>query len=179
MVNKFGNWLENIMILFDIKCSDGHVFEAWFQNNEAYEQQVDNDLVECPLCGCTKISKSLMAPNISAKGNTAGESYQSARDNEDHKVMVSAHSDPTNEVSSDDVKRALDHMHNTMAKFRRQVEKSCEYVGDNFADEARKIHYGEGEKRGIYGETTIRETEELLEEGIDILPVPGSDKLDS
>ena len=120
-----------------------------------------------------------MAPNISAKGDVAGEAYQSARDNEDHKVMVSAHSDPTNEVSSDDVKRALDHMHNTMAKFRRQVEKSCEYVGDNFAEEARKIHYGEGEKRGIYGETTIRETEELLEEGIDILPVPGSDKLDS
>jgi hypothetical protein len=66
-----------------------------------------------------------------------------------------------------------------MSKFRRQVEKSCEYVGDDFADEARKIHAGESEKRGIYGETTISETEELLEEGIDILPVPGLNKLDS
>lgn len=167
------------MILFDIKCSDGHVFEAWFQNNEAYEEQIDSDLVECPLCGCTKTAKSLMSPNISAKGETNNEAYQSKQDSEDHKVTVSAHSDSSKQVSADDVKRALDHMHNTMSKFRRQVEKSCEYVGDDFADEARKIHAGEGEKRGIYGETTIRETEELLEEGIDILPVPGLNKLDS
>ena len=154
------------MILFDIKCSDGHIFEAWFQNNEAYEQQIDNDLVECPLCGCTKTSKSLMSPNISAKGEIIREAYQSEQDSEDHKVTVSAHSNSSKEVSSDDVKR-------------RQVEKSCEYVGDDFADEARKIHAGESEKRGIYGETTISETEELLEEGIDILPVPGLNKLDS
>jgi hypothetical protein len=167
------------MILFDIKCSDGHIFEAWFQNNEAYEQQIDNDLVECPLCGCTKTSKSLMSPNISAKGEIIREAYQSEQDSEDHKVTVSAHSNSSKEVSSDDVKRALDHMHNTMSKFRRQVEKSCEYVGDDFADEARKIHAGESEKRGIYGETTISQTEELLEEGIDILPVPGLNKLDS
>lgn len=167
------------MILFDIKCSGGHIFEAWFQNNEAYEQQIDNDLVECPLCGCTKTSKSLMSPNISAKGEIIREAYQSEQDSEDHKVTVSAHSNSSKEVSSDDVKRALDHMHNTMSKFRRQVEKSCEYVGDDFADEARKIHAGESEKRGIYGETTISETEELLEEGIDILPVPGLNKLDS
>jgi len=167
------------MILFDIKCSDGHIFEAWFQNNEAYEQQIDNDLVECPLCGCTKTSKSLMSPNISAKGEIIREAYQSEQDSEDHKVTVSAHSNSSKEVSSDDVKRALDHMHNTMSKFRRQVEKSCEYVGDDFADEARKIHAGESVKRGIYGETTISETEELLEEGIDILPVPGLNKLDS
>ncbi|MDA9620060.1 DUF1178 family protein [Alphaproteobacteria bacterium] len=167
------------MILFDIKCSDGHIFEAWFQNNEAYEQQIENDLVECPLCGCTKTSKSLMSPNISAKGEIIRDAYQSEQDSEDHKVTVSAHSNSSKEVSSDDVKRALDHMHNIMSKFRRQVEKSCEYVGDDFADEARKIHAGESEKRGIYGETTISETEELLEEGIDILPVPGLNKLDS
>ena len=167
------------MILFDIKCSDGHIFEAWFQNNEAYEQQIENDLVECPLCGCTKTSKSLMSPNISAKGEIIRDAHQSEQDSEDHKVTVSAHSNSSKEVSSDDVKRALDHMHNIMSKFRRQVEKSCEYVGDDFADEARKIHAGESEKRGIYGETTISETEELLEEGIDILPVPGLNKLDS
>ncbi len=168
------------MILFDIKCSDGHVFEAWFQNNEAYEKQADNELIECPLCGCTKISKSLMAPNINAHNNSDNFSDPSpTEDQPDHRVMVSAHSKPTNEVSSEDVKRAIEHMHNTMSKFRQQVEKSCEYVGTNFAEEARKIHYGEGEKRGIYGETTVRETEELIEEGIEILPVPGSDKLDS
>ncbi|HPF46117.1 MAG: DUF1178 family protein [Alphaproteobacteria bacterium] len=167
------------MILFDIKCSDGHVFEAWFQNNDAYQTQVDSGLVECPLCGSTKISKSLMAPNISAGSEKNQDRGHYSNDQDDHRVMVSAHSDPTNQVSSEDVKRALEHMHNTMAKFRRQIEKSCEYVGTNFAEEARKIHYGEGEKRGIYGETTIRETEELIEEGIDIMPVPGSGKLDS
>jgi hypothetical protein len=168
------------MILFDIKCSDGHVFEAWFQNNESFEAQAEKELVECPLCGCTKTSKSLMAPNISSSNlieNVATESLGS--DHDHHKVMVSAHSPDTNEVGPEDVKRALEHMHNTMAKFRRQVENTCEYVGSDFADEARKIHSGEGEKRGIYGETTLRETEELIEEGIDVLPVPGTDKLDS
>lgn len=168
------------MILFDIKCSRGHVFEAWFQNNDAFEKQAAVDLVECPLCGCTKTSKSLMAPSIPNKGSSDQAMPDiSIEDHPEHPVMVSAHSSSNNEVSSEDVKRALDHMHNTMAKFRRQIEKSCEYVGTNFAEEARKIHYGEVEKRGIYGETTIRETEELIEEGIDVLPVPGSDKLDS
>ncbi|MDG1437608.1 MAG: DUF1178 family protein [Emcibacteraceae bacterium] len=168
------------MILFDIKCSDGHVFEAWFQNNDTYETQVENHLVECPLCGCSNVSKSLMAPSIPAKSNANKVGFEAVPIDEDsHRVMVSAHSPDDNQVSPEDVKRALDHMHNIMTKFRQQVEKSCEYVGDNFADEARKIHYGDSEKRGIYGETTIRETEELIEEGIEILPVPGSGKLDS
>jgi len=172
------------MILFDIKCSDGHVFEAWFQNNEAFDKLVKRDLVECPLCGCIKTSKSLMAPNINSNisVNKAPDNFiddPQAGQHENHKVMVSAHSVSTNDISSEDVKRAIEYMHNTMAKFRRQVEKSCEYVGINFAEEARKIHYGEGEKRGIYGETTVRETEELIKEGIDLLPVPGTDKLDS
>ena len=167
------------MSLFDIKCSDGHIFEAWFQNNDTYEKQVEDHMIECPLCGCTKISKSLMAPNIAQTSTSEKVGLEELNINADqHRVMVSAHSPDDNQVSSEDVKRALDHMHNTMAKFRRQVEKSCEYVGNNFAEEARKIHYGDSEKRGIYGETTIRETEELIEEGINILPVPGSDKLD-
>ena len=168
------------MILFDIKCNDGHIFEAWFQNNEAYEKLADRHLIECPLCGSTNVSKSLMAPNISPKSNVdkvVPDNFRTGEDN--HKVMVSAHTQTDNDVSSEDVKRALEHMHNTMAKFRRKVEKSCEYVGTDFADEARKIHYGDSEMRGIYGETTIKETEELIEEGIDILPIPGSDKLDS
>ena len=168
------------MILFDIKCSEGHIFEAWFQNNDAYEKQAENNLIECPICGCTQVSKSLMAPNIAPKAASDKVGLDDVAIGSDHqKVMVSAHSPEDNHVSPEDVKRALDHMHETMSKFRKQVEKSCEYVGSNFAEEARKIHYGDSDKRGIYGETTIRETEELIEEGIDILPVPGSDKLDS
>lgn len=169
------------MILFDIKCSAGHVFEAWFQNNETFEKQVKNQLVECPLCGCSDTSKSLMAPNIAQNTIVAGEGdYSVGEDHrEDHNVLVSAHTTPTHEISADDVKRAIEHMHNTMSKFRRQVEKTCEYVGENFAEAARKIHSGEDEMRGIYGEATLRETEELIEEGIDVLPVPGTDKLDS
>jgi hypothetical protein len=121
-----------------------------------------------------------MAPNIAPTPSSDKVGLEELNINVDQqRVMVSAHSPEDSQVSPEDVKRALDHMHNTMAKFRRQVEKSCEYVGNNFAEEARKIHYGDSEKRGIYGETTIRETEELIEEGIDILPVPGSDKLDS
>ncbi len=165
------------MIVFDLRCDENHVFEAWFQSSEAFEDQISQDRVECPFCGSTTIAKSLMAPNIAAKGNRAEERRNYV--DGDHMVSASANVPETMETSAEDVKRALEHMHQTMKKFRNQVKKECEYVGDNFAEEARAIHEGTAEIRGIYGEVTLEETEELLNDGIEILPVPGLDKLDS
>lgn len=168
------------MIVFDLSCDEGHVFEAWFKNSDTFEMQADAGQIECPLCGGREIRKSLMAPNIAAKGNSSfSEMDETIEVDPSRSVAVSAHTPTNMEVNAEDVKRALDHMHDTMSKFRRQVEENCEYVGDDFAEEVRDIHYGKSQERGIYGETTLEETQELLEEGIDILPVPGASKLDS
>ncbi|PCI33082.1 MAG: hypothetical protein COB54_04880 [Alphaproteobacteria bacterium] len=166
------------MIVFDLRCEENHVFEAWFRNSEAYEDQAMSDQVECPFCGSTSVSKSLMSPNIPAKSNRRprpGPDFIKA----DHMVAASANVPDSMEASAEDVKRALEHMHNTMKKYRNHVKKECEYVGENFAKEARAIHDGDAETRGIYGEATLEETEELLNDGVDILPVPGLGKLDS
>ena len=119
-----------------------------------------------------------MSPNIPAKSNRTIE-IQPEFISADHVVSASANVPETMETSAEDVKRALQHMHDTMQKYRNHVKKECEYVGDNFADEARAIHDGTAESRGIYGEATLEETEDLLNEGVDILPVPGLGKLDS
>ena len=165
------------MIVFDLKCEDNHVFEAWFRNSDSYEIQVSEAQIECPFCGSTEISKSPMSPNIGAKGNSREKMSELV--SSDHMVAASANVPDSMGASAEDVKRALEHMHNTMKKYRNHVKKECEYVGENFAQEARDIHEGNAENRGIYGEATLEETEDLLKDGIDILPVPGLGKLDS
>ena len=170
------------MIVFDLKCAENHVFEAWFRSSDAYAEQRDAGQICCPHCGDNQISKSVMAPNISAKSNSRSDEGQMSEDLVGlDQVAVSASAGvPENaEISAEDVKRAAEHMHDVMAKYRKFVEDNCENVGDNFAEEARKIHKGESEERGIYGQTTLEESQELLEEGIDIFPVPGAGKLDS
>lgn len=170
------------MIVFDLKCEDNHVFEAWFRSSDAYELQASEGQVECPFCGSSSITKSLMSPNIAAKGNSNVKTTSDFIPSEhlgDHMVAASANVPETMEASAEDVKRALEHMHDTMKKYRNHVKKECEYVGENFAKEARAIHDGVAETRGIYGEATLEETEDLLNDGVDILPVPGLGKLDS
>ncbi|PCI52036.1 MAG: hypothetical protein COB49_00265 [Alphaproteobacteria bacterium] len=166
------------MIVFDLKCENNHVFEAWFQNSDSYELQAEEGQVECPFCGSINIAKSLMSPNIAAKSNRSPEKRLDFIP-ANHIVASSANVPETMETSAEDVKRALEHMHDTMKKYRNHVKKECEYVGEDFATEARAIHDGDAQMRGIYGEATLEETEELLNDGVDILPVPGLGKLDS
>ncbi len=173
------------MIVFDLKCEEHHVFEAWFRSSDVYEQQAKQGQVECPYCGCNKITKSLMSPNISAKGNRTnhkGHDINPSDYKEGNMVIASANVPEDMAkmgTGAEDVKRALQHMHETLKNYRIHVKKECEYVGTDFAKEARAIHEGDAVIRGIYGEATLEETEELLNEGIDILPVPGLGKLDS
>jgi hypothetical protein len=170
------------MIVFDLRCEENHVFEAWFRNSEAYEMQAEEGQVECPFCGCTSITKSLMSPNIAVKSNRNIEvnpDFLTPDNRGSQIVAASANVPETMEASAEDVKRALEHMYDTMKKYRNHVKKECEYVGEKFASEARAIHEGDADMRGIYGEATLEETEELLNDGIDILPVPGLGKLDS
>jgi len=131
------------MILFDLRCGSGHVFEAWFRNGDAYEAQAAGHEIACPLCGDVHIEKAPMAPRI-AKSRGKDEAAVQARA---------------------EVMREL-------VELRHKVEENCDYVGDRFAEEARRIHYGEVEKRGIYGEATETESTELREEGITFERIP-------
>ncbi len=150
------------MIVFDLKCSANHRFEAWFRSSSAYEEQKAVGLVECPHCGSNDVSKALMAPNVASKGNQKPEMASVAARTGDPKLQ---------EVVAEAQK--------VLTKLKNHVEANCDYVGDKFADEARKIHYGEAEERGIYGESTLQEAKELLEEGVEVMPLPGLGRKDA
>ena len=135
------------MISFNLVCDQDHEFEGWFQNSASFDEQRKKKRVECPVCGSRKVQKALSAPNI-----TTSRSKSAA-----------------NKEKADVVAAAQKHM---MAKMRDHVRENCDYVGTEFAEEARKIHYGETEERGIYGESSPEEASELVEEGISVTPIP-------
>ena len=134
------------MIKYQLRCNKEHEFEGWFADSAACDEQLQSGDVACPICGSVKVAKAIMAPRIAK-----GESGKS--------VAVS----PPPEALQ--LKQAL-------RELRDQVEKNCDYVGEQFAEEARKIHYGEADPRGIYGESTEKESAELADEGIEVSRIP-------
>lgn len=134
------------MIQYSLVCDSSHRFDAWFRNAEAYDEQAARGIVSCPVCGSAKVGKAIMAPAV-ARTDTG-------------KVAVSAGHPSHAEI------RAF------LSAMRKKVIAEADYVGDRFAEEARKIHFNETDPRGIYGEATREEVTGLLEEGIDILPLP-------
>ncbi len=140
------------MIRYDLICEKGHEFDGWFSNSDAYDKQVKRHLVECVVCGSLRIDKQIMAPGIPSKANRKSEAAT---------PMVAGPVDPRAQV-----------MLQMMREFRAHVEKTTENVGTNFAEEARKIHYNETKQRGIIGHATADEARELLEEGIEVHPLP-------
>jgi hypothetical protein len=128
------------MILFDLRCKDGHGFEAWFRDGAAYEDQVAAGAVVCPVCGAAEVSKALMAPAVSSRPKV----------------------DPA---------RTAEAMR-LLRKVQNHIEKNFDHVGPQFAEEARKMHYGEAERRSIYGEASTAEAKELRDEGIEVSQIP-------
>ena len=136
------------MKVLDLECSRHHVFEGWFGSEDEYQGQLSRGLIECPLCGDQRIAKRLSAPRI----NLGAQPARPVK----HEVMTT--SDPA--------------MQAQWLQMVRQVLANTEDVGERFAEEARRIHYGESEARGIRGEASSEETQALLEEGIGVLPLP-------
>lgn len=134
------------MIKYNLKCENNHNFDAWFSDSSNFEEQNKKNLILCPKCNSTKIEKNIMAPNIGSKK----QSYTNALKTEKNYEKI-------------------------IRNVRKHVEKNFEYVGDKFADEARSIHYGEKEEREIYGETSVEEAVDLIEEGVNVSPIPGVD----
>jgi hypothetical protein len=137
------------MIKYTLHCAEGHEFEAWFSNSASYDAQAARRAVSCPVCGSDEIAKAMMAPNVvSTKGRAVAAREPASL--------------PAMPVEVAQLAREM----------RRHIQANAEYVGPRFAQEARKIHFEEAEKRGIYGVATVTEVKALLDDGIDCQPLP-------
>ena len=138
------------MIRYALVCDQDHPFEAWFGSSSDFDDQQSRGLVECPVCASPNVAKQIMAPAVAGT-----------------KARSPARPEPGGAPAM---------MMEAMARIRRHVEDTFDYMGDRFADEARAIHQGESEDRGIYGEASPVEIRELAEEGIRIAPLPPKPK---
>ncbi len=136
------------MIRYALVCEHEHGFEAWFGSSCDYDQQAERGLVECPVCTSVLVRKQVMAPAVS--GTRVRGEAPAAEAQAQMRTMVME----------------------TMGKVRRHVEDNFDYVGDRFAREARDIHEGRSEERGIYGEASAREVKALHEDGVKVAPLP-------
>ena len=135
------------MIQYSLKCENDHSFDSWFASADAYDKLADNGMVCCAVCGSTKVSKAIMAPRVrTTKGKEA----------------PAAPTLPTGKSAAEQA----------MAEMRAQVEQNSEYVGTNFATEARSMHLGDAPERAIYGEAKLEEAKSLIEDGIPVTPLP-------
>lgn len=138
------------MIVFELMCSNGHRFETWFKNGAAYDAQSATGDITCPCCGDTQIAKAPMAPHVARSVAKTGD--RDGRDNPKQAVVES-------------VSRVV-------GELKRHIRETCDYVADDFPEEARRIHYGESEERGIYGEASEKEAKDLKDEGINVQRIP-------
>ncbi len=140
-----------IMIKFTLACEAGHDFEGWFGSSDDYEAQLKRDLVSCPYCGSLKVEKALMAPSVSTSRTKA-------------KIQ--------DKINVATVNKSRQAMFAELKEMREKITANAENVGERFPEEARKIHYGESEERGIYGEASSEDVKDLVEEGVKIAPLP-------
>jgi hypothetical protein len=138
------------MIKYDLTCKCGETFESWFSSSSEFDYLCKKKLIKCIYCESSSVKKSVMAPNLSSKSNKIFKKTKLEKN-----VRKQLHT------------------------FRKYIEKNCKDVGENFTREARSIHYDKKTSQGIYGRATPEETNELLEEGIEIATIPWVDKLEN
>ena len=156
------------MIHYQLRCRHDHAFDGWFRDSAAFDAQAGRGLVECPACGDTAVSRSLMAPAIPRKGAKVSGERLAAPSPAPAAAPAGAPA-ASAKAASGPLPAQLVGM---LQRMRAEVEKSCDYVGERFADEARRIHRGETGQRGIYGETTPEQAEALAEDGIEVSRIP-------
>ena len=137
------------MIKYTLQCKNLHQFESWFRTSDDYEKLNNEKMLSCEICGSKSISKSLMSPSVSSK--------------EKKRIKETLETVPSKEQK-------------LIKQLKKEVEKNCEYVGDNFEKEARAIHYGDSPERSIYGKTTLKEAKSLYEDGIPVTRLPWVDR---
>ena len=154
------------MIHYNLRCKQGHAFESWFQSSSAYEQQERRKLVSCPVCGSTDVERAIMAPQIVSK--------KGRKDVPSEPLPVPA---PTTEVippaSPTPLLMAQEReLRAKLKELRDHIVKNADNVGERFPNEARKMHYGDIEHRPIYGEASPDEARSLIDEGVEVSPLP-------
>jgi hypothetical protein len=180
------------MKVLDLQCAQHHVFEGWFGSEDDYQSQLSRGLLTCPMCGDASVSKKLSAPRLNLS-TTRGD--RAAADSASKDVSNNASPDlgasaptPSAQGASNDAAPSLPSLQEVanlepaqlqaaLLKMVRHVVANTEDVGDSFPEEARKMHYGETEARNIRGHATPEETEELIDEGIAVMPLPLPDAL--
>jgi len=137
-------WQCSTMISYSLKCDNDHTFDSWFASADAFDKLSGADMVTCNICGSTKVQKAIMAPRVST-GKAAETTPLMAPD---------------------------DHTARAIQEMRKKIEANSDYVGKNFAAEARKMHLGDAPERSIYGEAKPEEAKSLIEDGINVVPLP-------
>ena len=167
------------MILFRLRCSKGHEFEGWFRDNAAYDRQHARAAIECSVCGDTSVEKAPMAPRLGrSRGERSEHAARSEHAERSEHTTRAERPDAAQGAPGPQPPKMPDRppspgeMRVMLREMRKQVESNCDYVGPQFAEEARRIHRGEGRARGIYGEATKEESEKLADEGIDVACIP-------
>ena len=177
------------MIKYRLTCDKNHEFEGWFQGSAAYDEQAANGLLRCPLCNSDQVKRALMTPNLASPKRFKSDTPSAVDELKDdqHTAPVPMSSATTAPVSSltghdaasgrsplmqDEQVQAYGAALAELRQLRQKIIKNCRDVGENFAEEARKIHYGEAEPEGIYGQTSQEEREALKDEGIEIFDMP-------
>ena len=154
------------MIHYNLRCAKGHAFESWFQSSSAYEAQEKRKLVSCPVCGSTKVERAIMAPRIlSKKGRDTTASDQLPAPAPAGEVIPP--SSPTPLLMAQEAE-----LRTKLKELRDHIVKNADNVGEKFPNEARKMHYGDIEHRPIYGEASPQEARALIDEGVEVSPLP-------
>ena len=151
------------MIKYKLICDEEHEFEGWFGDSSAFEAQQQSGLLSCPVCGCGAVRRALMAPNLASP---------KTRKSEPAPVQPADQAPPSAAALPPEAARRMHELMTEMRALQTRIKGECRDVGSDFAEEARKIHYGEVEPEGIYGHATTEEREALDEEGIDVLDMP-------
>ena len=149
------------MIRYNLRCERGHAFESWFQSSQAYETQEKRQLINCPSCGSAKVERAIMAPRIVS------------RKSRDRAAPAPAAATETTTPASTPLMMAQEReLRAKLRELRDHIVKNADNVGERFPNEARKMHYGDIEHRPIYGEASPEEARSLIEEGVEVSPLP-------
>ena len=172
------------MILYALRCADGHQFDAWFRNGDAYDAQAAAGDVLCPVCGSARVAKAPMAPRIGKSRGAALEDRREAAA-KDRREAAATEDDAAARTPAQEPETPTEtavvpaEIRQALAALRAQVETRFDYVGERFPEEARRIHYNETPARPIYGEATRAEAEALEEEGVALRRIPWLPRSDS
>jgi hypothetical protein len=155
------------MIRYALRCDGGHEFESWFQNSDAFDHQQKRKLVTCPACNSAKVEKAIMAPRLNKKGKATEPTVPALAATQSTTEPAQAASEQVSLISTQERE-----LRAKLKELRDHIVSKADNVGESFPTEARKMHYGDIEHRPIYGEASIDDARELIDEGINVAPLP-------